>query len=77
MLVASFIDNTSATWRTDLLEEWFLPMDIEVIKSIPLSTRRMDDFWAWQYEKNGLLTVRSVYRMLVQNKKRREDWPEG
>jgi hypothetical protein len=52
-------------------------MDIEVIKSIPLSTRRMDDFWAWQYEKNGLLTVRSVYRMLVQNKKRREDWPEG
>jgi hypothetical protein len=52
-------------------------MDIEIIISIPLTTRRMEDFWAWQYEENGLLTIRSVYRMLVQTKKRREDWLEG
>jgi hypothetical protein len=77
MMVAYFLHNTSATWRIELLEEWFLPMDIEIIISIPLTTRRMEDFWAWQYEENGLLTIRSVYRMLVQTKKRREDWLEG
>ena len=49
-------------------------MDIEAIKSIPLSTRQLPDRWAWYYEKNGILTVRSVYRLLVQTKKRREDW---
>ena len=31
MLVASFIDATSATWNSELLNEWFCPMDVEVI----------------------------------------------
>lgn len=37
----------------------------------------MDDFWAWNNEKNGNFTVRSAYRMLVDTKQRREDWLEG
>jgi hypothetical protein len=45
-LVSDFIETTSASWKTDLLEECFLPMDYECIKSIPLSTRRLDDCWA-------------------------------
>jgi hypothetical protein len=76
MRVAEFIDQTSATWRVERIQEFFLPMDAEVIQSIPLSTRRMDDRWAWHYERNGILTVRSVYRLLVQTKKRMEDWLE-
>jgi hypothetical protein len=39
--VSSFIDATSATWRRNLLEEYFLPMDCDIIRAIPLSTRRM------------------------------------
>jgi hypothetical protein len=77
MLVSSFIDASSATWRRDLLEEYFLPMDCDIIRAIPLSTRRMSDCWSWHYEKTGVLSVRSVYRMLVQTKKRREDWLEN
>jgi hypothetical protein len=74
VLVSSFIDATSVTWRSDLLEEFFLPMDCEAIRAIPLSTRRLDDCWSWHYEKTGILSVRSVYRLLVQTKRRREDW---
>jgi ribonuclease HI len=77
LMVSAFIDDTSAVWKKELLEEYFLPMDVEVIMSIPLSTRRLEDRWAWHYEKSGILTVRSVYRLLVQTKKRREDWLEG
>jgi hypothetical protein len=43
MMVSDYIDPTSATWRSELLQEWFLPMDIDVIKAIPLSTRRLSD----------------------------------
>ncbi|KAK1650398.1 hypothetical protein QYE76_068203 [Lolium multiflorum] len=58
MLVSDFIETTSASWRTDKLEEFFLPMDYECIKAIPLSTRRLDDCWAWHYEKTGVMSVR-------------------
>jgi hypothetical protein len=56
MVVLEFIETTSASWKTELLEEFFLPMDCEFIKSIPLSTRRLDDCWAWHYEKTGVMT---------------------
>jgi hypothetical protein len=46
MMVSSFIDNSSAVWRIDLLEKYFLPMDVEAIRQIPLSLRRMEDRWA-------------------------------
>ena len=74
VLVASYINNTSATWRVDRLGEFFLPMDIEVIQTIPICTRRIDDFFAWHYEKTGVFSVKSAYRMLVDTKRRREAW---
>lgn len=39
--------------------------------------RRLDDFWAWNFERNGIFSVRSAYRMLVDTKRRRENWLEG
>jgi hypothetical protein len=43
MLVSSFIDSSHMAWNNERLEKFFLPMDVEMIKSIPLCTRRMDD----------------------------------
>ena len=77
MMVASFIDATTATWKDATLNEFFLPMDAAIIRSILLSTRRLGDRWAWHYEKTGILTVRSMYRLLVHTKNRREDWLES
>lgn len=49
-------------------------MYIELILNIPLSTWRQKDFWAQHFEKKGRFSVPSAYHMLVETKKRREDW---
>lgn len=37
----------------------------------------LSDSWSWNFEKNGLFSVRSAYKMLVATKQRREPWLEG
>jgi hypothetical protein len=59
MMVSDFIDHTSASWREEKVDEFFLPMDSEVIRKIPLSMRVQEHFWAWHFEKNGVFSVRS------------------
>jgi hypothetical protein len=66
--VSELIDSTTMSWDMQKLHEFFAPMDRETIVNIPLSTRRQSDFWAWHYDKNGIFTVRSAYRMLVLRK---------
>jgi hypothetical protein len=65
-LVSELIDNYNVAWDSQKLQTFFLPMDRELIMSIPLSTRQQDDFWAWHYDKSGVFSVRSAYRMLVE-----------
>ena len=72
-LVSDLIDETNAAWRRELVEQIFIASDSNIILGIPLSTRRMADFWAWSHEKNGAFFVRSTYRMLVDTKRRMED----
>jgi hypothetical protein len=74
--VCELIDPTSVSWDIQALQSHFIPMDLELILSIPLTTRRQRDFWAWHYEKSGSFTVRSAYRMLINNRKHRTDWIE-
>src|SRR4051812_14669786 len=64
-LVCELINQTMASWRRDVIDETFLPMDKSVIMSIPLFTCDMEDKWAWTHEKSGNFMVRSRYRMLV------------
>ena len=52
-------------------------MDIEAIQKIPISFIRQPDFWAWHYDKRGLFTVKSAYRMIMDTKRRREKNLEG
>ena len=66
--VSDFIHQDTMSWNTTALEEFFYPMDIEHIRKIPLSTRRHADEWAWHYERSGVLSVRSVYRMIVRTR---------
>jgi hypothetical protein len=73
-LVSDFIDEPMAKWNVPKLDEHFLPADVEVIRNIPLSHRRKKDFWAWHFEKTGVFSVRSCYRILASTKRVREDW---
>jgi hypothetical protein len=75
-MVSELVDDHTRTWNTDRVQEAFVPMDAELVLNIPLPTRQQDDWWAWHYEKRGVFTVRSAYRMLVDAKERRTAWLE-
>jgi hypothetical protein len=72
--VSYYINSASVALNILKLDEFFLPMDVGVIRGIPLCTRRQHDFWSWHFEKKGLFTIRSTYWVLATIKKSREDW---
>lgn len=76
-LVSELIDATSARWNLQRLQEVFLPLDIPAIMNIPLCTSNVPDSWAWNFEKNGVYSVRSANNMLISIQWRREAWLEG
>lgn len=53
-----------------------LPSDLEAILKIPLCTRQVDDFWAWQSYERGIFSIRSSYHMIKRLKMPQEDWIE-
>jgi hypothetical protein len=58
--VSKLIDPVLKTWDMQALKLHFTPMNWEQIMSIPLTTRRQQDFWAWHYEKTVVFLVRSA-----------------
>lgn len=72
--VHELIEQTTSSWREELVRAVFIPIDAEAILKIPLCTRRVDDFWAWSKENRGNFTVRSAYRMIQNTKLTRESW---
>ena len=74
--VSDLIDPVNMTWDRDVLDQHLYPMDVEAILNIPLSSRVRDDFWSWHYERRGVFTVRSAYRLLASTKQQRTDWLE-
>jgi hypothetical protein len=71
--VHGLIDSTTASWNETVIRETFLPMDASVILNIPICTRNQDEFWAWHFDRKGLFSVRSAYRMLINTKINREN----
>lgn len=76
-LVSELLDQGNARWNAQLIYQVFLPYDAAAMLDIPVCARAIDDFWSWNFEKIGVFSVRSAYRMLVAIKKRREDWLEN
>jgi hypothetical protein len=52
--------NTDGTWNLQMLNTWFLPIDVENILKIKPSRRNDSDFIAWHPDNRGLFTVRSA-----------------
>jgi hypothetical protein len=75
--VADFIAAESATWNEEKLRQYMLPMDVETVLQIPLSHHRQHDLWAWHYDRKGIFSVRSAYRMLIYTREKREAWLQG
>ncbi|KAE8770061.1 hypothetical protein D1007_58250 [Hordeum vulgare] len=64
-------------WDERALAEQLLPMDADIVGRIPLSHTPQEDFYAWQYERSGVFSVRSCNRMVMATKARREGWLNG
>jgi hypothetical protein len=56
-------------WDTQLLRTCFYNHDIEEISKIRLSDRMEEDAIAWYYEKSGIFSVRSAYKLAIQQEK--------
>lgn len=63
--VAQLLDEEGSGWNHRIIDRYFLPHDAEVIKAISVPDRQRQDIAAWHYEKTGICTVRSAYRLAV------------
>ncbi|KAM5583082.1 hypothetical protein ABKV19_003144, partial [Rosa sericea] len=59
--VHQLIDVVNGCWNVPLLESLFPSEDVEVISSIPLSTRCPEDKLIWHYDSKGVFLVSSAY----------------
>nr|XP_023870298.1 uncharacterized protein LOC111982908 [Quercus suber] len=68
-MVSELIDKENASWKTEVVDALFLPHEVEVIKSTPLSVHLLADKQAWACSSNGVFTVRSAYWVAVEMSK--------
>jgi hypothetical protein len=50
-------------WKEEVIREYFRDEDVHTILSLRLPTKPVEDFLAWNYEKSGVFSVRSAYRL--------------
>ena len=68
--VDSLIDYDLKCWKSELLEQVFLPRDVEIIKQIPLSKRSPRDRLIWTGTSNENFSVRNAYHLLLHDQER-------
>ena len=62
--VDNLIDPITRSWCVSMIDHVFLPYEVEVIKSIPLSNRAVQDIQIWAYTNTGEYSVKSAYKMI-------------
>ncbi|CAH9127293.1 unnamed protein product [Cuscuta epithymum] len=66
MNVAALRDSTGKKWNTKRIAAIFNNEERKIISSIPISLQdKQDGFW-WSKENNGIFSVKSCYRVLMQ-----------
>ena len=64
--VCDLIDQENKCWNLQLLQQLFLPFEVEEIRSIPLSSSLPPDKQVWTGTSNGIFTVRSAYKLALE-----------
>ena len=62
--VSSLIDADRRGWKTEVIQEMFLPSEASVIMGIPLSIRNTEDRVIWAYTSSGVYSTSSAYKLL-------------
>nr|VDC90316.1 unnamed protein product [Brassica rapa] len=65
MFVNQLIDQSSKTWKVEVLQSLFDPGDIPLIRSLRLSHNFSDDGFCWIFTKSGAYTVKSGYKLAI------------
>jgi hypothetical protein len=60
--VSSLLDQ-HGNWNEALVHKTFSAIDSNLIMRIKIFSRRLNDFLAWQPEKNCIFSVRTAYRI--------------
>ena len=67
--VDELVDPGLGTWDEQLVRQTFCQEDAEIILAIPVHTE-MDDCVAWHYDKKGIFSVKSAYKVQMEDNKR-------
>ena len=60
-MVSSLIGEQTKSWRMDIVQQVFLPMDVDTIKNISFSSQLPEDKLMWIGDMRGFFTVKSAY----------------
>jgi hypothetical protein len=63
-------------WDMNVLRSCLLPHDVEEVRKICLSDRITEDVIAWNYERMGVFSVKSAYKLALQIENKGK-WNEG
>ncbi|XP_030948949.1 uncharacterized protein LOC115972854 [Quercus lobata] len=64
--VSILIDHDNCCWREDVIDSSFSPHEAALIKAIPLSLDNCVDMLFWPKNSNGLYSVKSGYKLLLE-----------
>ncbi|GKU89382.1 hypothetical protein SLEP1_g3524 [Rubroshorea leprosula] len=61
--VSELIDDVTHSWRRELVYQLFSEYEAQLVLSIPLSWRSLEDDWVWQHTREGCYSVKSGYHV--------------
>lgn len=64
MKVAEIIQQ-SGKWNSELIKQFYLNPDSQLILTIPLSPFNHSNFWLWHYNKNVIYPVKNGYNLAI------------
>ena len=64
-MVVDLIDSSTARWKNEVIDSFFIDYEVDLIKSIPLSVALPLDKLVWAETNNGKFTVGSAYKLVV------------
>lgn len=59
--VEHLINSVDLSWNTDLLNAYFHPENVKIIKGLAISRCQRPDSYGWNFTSMGLYTVKSGY----------------
>ena len=65
-MVDILINAEDGTWNTVLLQQLFLPHEVNIILGTALNTNLQRDKLVWVPMKNGLFSVKSAYKIAME-----------